>query len=96
MPAKQMLHVLTDRTGRIIGASLVDGESELTDGVRTQVTPLEGQRLVKTKLTPELGKLESAEDFQRLSTEFHLPRGRTELARKRAGAPRKKKRRRAS
>ena len=93
MPAKQMLHVLTDRAGRIIGATLVDGESELTDGVRTQVVPLEGQRLVKTKLTPELGKLESAEDFRRLSTEFHLPRGRTELARKRAGTPRKKRRR---
>jgi hypothetical protein len=48
---------------------------------------------VKTELTPELGKLESAEDFQRLSTEFHLPRGRAELARKRAPAPRKKRRR---
>ena len=92
MPAKQMLHVLVDRTGKIIGAALV-GESEPTDGVRVQVIPLEGQRLVKTTLTPELGKLESAEDFRRLSTEFHLPRGRAELARKRAGAPRKKRRR---
>jgi hypothetical protein len=54
---------------------------------------LKGQRLAKTQLTSELGKLESAEDFRRLSTEFHLPRGRTELARKRAGAPRKKRRR---
>ena len=93
MPAKQMLHVLADRTGKIIGAALVDGESEQTDGVRIQVIPLEGQRLVKTKLTPELDKLESAEDFRRLSTEFHLPRGRAELARKRAGAPRRKRRR---
>jgi hypothetical protein len=92
MPAKQMLHVLADRTGKIIGAALV-GESEQTDGVRVQVIPLDGQRLVKTKLTPELGTLESAEDFRRLSTEFHLPRGREELARKRAGAPRKKRRR---
>jgi hypothetical protein len=93
MPAKTMLHVLADRNGRIIGAALVDGESELTDGVRVQVMPLKGQRLAKTQLTSELGKLESAEDFRRLSTEFHLPRGGTELARKRAGAPRKKRRR---
>jgi hypothetical protein len=58
-----MLHVLADRTGKIIGAALV-GESEQTEGVRVQVIPLDGQRLVKTKLTPELGKLESAEDFR--------------------------------
>ena len=93
MPTKQILHVLANRAGKIIGAAILDDESEKTDGVRVTVIPSEGQRLVKVSLTAELGKLESAQDFERLSAEFHLPRGRAELSRKRARVSRKKRRR---
>jgi hypothetical protein len=96
MAAKQMLHVLANRTGKIIGLALVGDDSDHPDSVRTQVMPMEGQRLVKARMAPEHGKLESAEDFLRLSKEFHVPRGRTELVRKRpAPAPNKKRRRAA-
>ncbi len=92
MPAKKMLHVITDRTGQIVGAALFD-ESEQTRGVSARLVPLKGQRLVKIKLTSELGKLEAADDFRRLISEFHVPRASESLVRKRAKATAKKRRR---
>lgn len=96
MPAKKTLHVLADSKGKIIGAAFLD-ESASTGSAHAQVVPLAGQRLVKVSLTTQLGRLESPDDFRRITSEFHLPRGRTELSRKRTKASAfGKKRRRAS
>ena len=94
MRPKQTLHVLADRRGRIIGAAFLGVEQ--TGDVQMQISLRKGQALVKVDDAGELGRLESVEDFRRLSSEFHLPRGASELVRKRARVTRKKKRRRAS
>jgi hypothetical protein len=92
MRSKQALHVLADRRGRIIGAAFLGVEQ--TGDVQMQIIPRDGQALVEVDVTTGVGKLESAEDFRRLSGEFHLPRGSSELVRKRARVTRKAKRRR--
>ena len=79
MKSNQTLHVLTNKDGKIVGAALLDSASEQSTKVRVQISPGKGQTLHQVAMTPELGQIESAEDFRRLRAEFHVPRGRTEL-----------------
>jgi hypothetical protein len=89
--SEQMLHVIADATGRIIAASVVEPESaHETDAhdrtARVRFSPLKGQTLVVMRMPCELHGLREESDFQRLVTEFHVPHGAKEIARKPDGA----------
>ena len=86
MQPDRVLHVLVDSKGAIIGAGFLESERAQPGEVQAQIVPLKNQVVLEVPVTEALGKLEGPEDFHRLSTEFYLPRGKKELARKRSRA----------
>jgi hypothetical protein len=87
MSGSQNLHILADANGDIIAAALVQSETTHANEVQSQITPLEGQSLVIVSNLSDLGALETAEDFRRLISNFHVPHGRQELTRRQGRAP---------
>ena len=79
MKSSRMLHVLTDRNGKILGAGFLDSASRKEGEVQIQITPLKGQFVGEVPVPQELAKLDTTESFQRLITGFRLPRGKKEL-----------------
>ena len=92
MQPGQILHVLADKKGTIIGAGFLESERTQATEVQARIVPLKDQVVLEVSMTEEMGKLEGPEDFRRLSTEFYLPRGKKELARKRSRASRVRRR----
>lgn len=83
MKAKRTLHVLTDKKGAIVGGGiLTSGKDRKGKGVHVQIAPMKGQTLSEVAMPTEIQRLEGAEFFLRLQRDFHLPRGKKELARK--------------
>jgi hypothetical protein len=74
-----MLHVLTDKKGRIIGAGFLDAGRTGEREVRLQITPLKGQEVHEVPMPQEFRELKDDDDFRRLITEFRLSRGKKKV-----------------
>ncbi len=83
MPAKPTIHVLTDKKGAIVGGGILTSAKDREGkGVHVRIVPMKGQTLSEVPLPPELQRLESADVFRRLHSDFLLPRGKKELVQK--------------
>ncbi len=83
MKAKRTMHVLTDKNGAIVGGGvLTPGKDHKGKPVHLQIEPMKGQSLKEVAIPADLARLKGAEFFRRLMCDFHLPRGKKELARK--------------
>ena len=83
MKAKRTIHVLTDKKGAILGGGiLTSAKDRKGKAVHIQIAPMKGQNLSEVSMPPEIHRLEGAEVFRRLQSDFHLPRGKKELLRK--------------
>jgi hypothetical protein len=81
--AKGTIHVLTDKKGTIVGGGiLTPAKDHKGKPVYIQITPMKGQSVTEVGMPAEIGKLEGAEFFRRLQSDYHLPRGKKELVRK--------------
>lgn len=90
MKAKRTIHVLTNKKGAIVGGGiLTSAKDRKGKGVHVQIAPMKGQTISEVSIPSEIERLEGPEMFCRLSTEYHLPRGKKELVRKKV-AQRKK------
>jgi hypothetical protein len=87
--SEQTMQIVTDRRGRIVGAMLQPAEE---GEVSLRMVPLKGQSWYEVRVPREAGALREAADFQRLAAQFHVPRGRKELARKTRKSVGKRKR----
>lgn len=85
MKSKRTIHVLTDKKGAIVGGGiLTSGKDQKGKPVHVQITPMKGQALTEVAMPAEIARLEGADFFRRLQSDFHLPRGKKELVRKAA------------
>lgn len=83
MKAKRTMHVLTNKKGAIVGGGLLTpGKDHKGKPVHFQIEPMKGQLLKEVAVPAELARLKGADFFSRLMCEYHLPRGKKELARK--------------
>jgi hypothetical protein len=74
--------VITDARGAIVGAGHFDPIRADDGEVAVRVRPGKGQRLLEVA-ADDIGPLASEADFRRLVAEYHLPRGKTALVRRR-------------
>ena len=83
MKTKRTIHVLTDKKGAILGGGiLTSAKDRKGKAVHVQITPLKGQTVTEVPMPIEAQQMADAEAFLRLQADFHLPRGKKELARK--------------
>lgn len=75
--------MLTDKKGTILGGGILTSAQD-RDGkaVHIQIAPMKGQTLSEVPVPAEIQRLEGAEVFRRLKSDFHLSRGKKELVRK--------------